>query len=40
MLPTGQDVETLRHRVHEGMGADTLRGLASYFSSLQACRWQ
>ncbi|QEE43087.1 site-specific integrase (plasmid) [Rhizobium sp. WL3] len=35
-LLTDQDVETLRHLVNEGMGANTLRALASDLAYLQA----
>lgn len=35
-LLTDQDVETLRHLVSEGMGANTLRALASDLAYLQA----
>lgn len=35
-LLTDQDVATLRHRVNEGMGANTLRALASDLAYLQA----
>jgi len=35
-LLTDQDVETLRHLVNEGMGANTLRALTSDLAYLQA----
>lgn len=35
-LLTDQDVTTLRHLVNEGMGANTLRALASDLAYLQA----
>ena len=35
-LRTDQDVETLRHLVNEGMGANTLRALTSDLPYLQA----
>lgn len=35
-LLTDQDIETLRHLVHQGMGENTLRALTSDFAYLQA----
>lgn len=35
-LLTDQDIETLRHLVNEGMGANTLRALTSDLAYLQA----
>ncbi len=39
-LLTDQDVETLRHLVNEGMGANTLRALTSDLAYLEAWGWR